>query len=226
LVMVQPGAHHRLAAALAAAETKTSGEMFCIVADEVSKYREVPIAWGAGVALLLPPAALLLGLHPWTLGSFGGGWNNAPNLGEVITETLSVYAVAQAILFAVAAFIVAIPAVRRHLTPHSLKQHRVKRTAFAHFASTGLSQVQTRTGVLIFASLKDRQVELVADAAIHKEVGDQAWNAAVAALVAGIKSPDPASGFVRAIEICGEALAEHFPSNGPHASHGDGVVEL
>ncbi len=224
--MLKPADHRRIAAAIADVESRTSGEVFCIVAAEVSKYREVPLAYGAAAALLLPPAVLLLGLHPWTLGEFGGGWAEAPNLGDAITGALTTYAGLQAILFALTAFIVAIPPVRRALTPRFLKRHRVRRTAYAHFASTGLIHAEARTGILIFASVDDRQVELVADAAIHKEVGDTAWNAAVAALVAGVKAADPASGFVRAIEICGAALAEHFPPAGAHAPHGDGVVEL
>jgi putative membrane protein len=224
--MLKPSDHRRIAKAIAEAEAKTSGEIFCIVAGEVSKYREVPLAYAAAVALIAPPAALLVGLHPWTLSTLGSGWAAAPDLGQAVSQALGAYAALQAILFALTAFIVAIPAVRRLLTPRFLKRHRVKRTAYAHFASTGLSHVETRTGVLIFASLDDKQVELVADAAIHKEVGDVAWDGAMAALVKGIKSADPASGFVDAVRICGAALAEHFPPAGPHAPHGDGVVEL
>ena len=224
--MLKPQDHQRISAAITEAEAKTSGEIFCIVASEVSKYREVPLAYAAAVALILPPAALLLGLHPRTLANVGAGWSDAPNLGQAVSQALGTYAVAQAILFALTAFIVAVPPIRRLLTPRFLKRHRVRRTAYAHFASTGLSHTELRTGVLIFASLDDRQVELVADAAIHKEVGDVAWDGAVAALVKGIRSKDPASGFIRAVEICGAALTEHFPSNGPHAAHGDGVVEL
>ena len=225
--MLKPQDHARIAAAIKAAEEKTSGEIFCLVAEEVSKYREVPLAWAAGVALILPPVALLFGLHPWTLVAFSdGGWGDAPGFGQAVSEALGAYALVQAVLFALTAAVVSIPAVRRRLTPRFLVRHRVKRTAYAHFASTGLSHVSDRTGVLIFASLGDRQVELVADEAIHREVGDPAWNAAVAALVAGVKSNDPASGFIRAVEICGAALAEHFPPTGPHVPHGDGVVEL
>ena len=224
--MLKPSDHQRITDAITRAEAGTSGEIFCIVAQEVSKYRETPLAYAAAVALILPPAALLLGLHPWTLAAFDAGWNDAPNLGQAVTQALAIYAAAQAVLFALTAFLVAIPPIRRALTPRFLKRHRVKRTAYAHFASTGLSHAETRTGVLIFASLKDRQVELVADEAIHREVGDVAWDGAVSALVAGIKSRDPASGFIRAVEICGAALTEHFPSKEPHQPHGDGVVEL
>jgi putative membrane protein len=224
--MLTKADHKKIAAAIAAAEAKTSGEIYCIVTDEVSKYREVPIAWGAAAALLAPPAALLIGLRPWALGSVGAGWSDAPNLGDVVSEALAGYAVIQALIFAAVALIVAAPPVRRALTPTFLKRRRVKQVALTHLSSTGMTQADHRTGVLIFAALKDRQVELLADAAIHKEVGDAAWAAAVAALVRGVKSADPASGFVEAVGICGAALEAHFPAKGPHAQHGDGVVEF
>lgn len=226
--MLKPEDHQRIAKAIAQAEERTSGEVFCIVVDEVSKYREIPLAWAAATALVLPPAASALGLQPWTLMPSAHGWGQGAGFSDPVTEALTYYATAQGLIFAAAAFLAAIPAVRRRLTPRFLKQHRVKRAAYAHFATTGLANVRSRTGVLIFASLKDRQVELVADEAIHKAVGDAAWTGAASALVAGIKSRDPASGFIRAIEICGAALSEHFPpgQTRPARGNGDGVEEL
>lgn len=69
--------------------------------------------------------------------------------------------------------------------------------------------------MLIFASLADRRVELVAHENIHKAVGEGPWQAAVAAVVDGIKQAKPGDGFVKGIAICGEALAAHFPPDGP-----------
>ncbi len=63
--------------------------------------------------------------------------------------------------------------------------------------------------------LADRQVELVAHEAIHKAVGEGPWNAAVAAVVDGMKRGKPGDGFVRGIEICGDALAAAFPLRRP-----------
>ena len=37
----------RIADAITEAENKTSGEIFCVLAHEVSRYREVPLAWAA-----------------------------------------------------------------------------------------------------------------------------------------------------------------------------------
>jgi putative membrane protein len=235
-MMLSKADHARVAEAVKAAETGTSGEIFCIAAGEVSQYREIPLAWAAAAALIAPPLLILFGLQPWTLID-----RYAPLSGEsdwaiggthmatqtVVMETLAAYAAFQAILFAAVALIVSIPAVRRALTPRFLKRHRVRRTAYAHFASTGLLGDPARTGVLIFAALKDRQVEIVADRGIHDAVGDKVWDAACAALVAGMKRRDPAGGFVRAIETCGAALYQHFPATGPHDNRfSDELVEL
>ena len=163
--------HANIAAAVTAAEAKTSGEIFCIAAEEVSQYREIPLAWGAAFALVLPPLLLVAGVHPWTWAvQESQGWNAVPASAQtLISEAIGFYALAQTALFAVVALFVSIPEVRRALTPGFLKRHRVRRTAYAHFASTGLINAPNRTGVLIFASLKDRQVEIVADKAIHDE---------------------------------------------------------
>jgi putative membrane protein len=182
--MLSAADHKRIAEAVIAAEAKTSGEIFCIATQEVSQYRETPLAVAAGAALILPPLLALLGLHPWTWAQPTNAWAIAPTQGveAVLAEAIGLYALAQTVLFAL---------------------------------------------VLIFASLKDRQVEIVADKAIHDAVGEPAWDAAVAALTSGMKTGDPASGFVLAIEICGDALAAHFPAQGPHENRfPDGVVEV
>ena len=45
--MLTQSDHERIAAAITEAESKTSGEIFCVLAHEVSRYREVPLAWAA-----------------------------------------------------------------------------------------------------------------------------------------------------------------------------------
>jgi putative membrane protein len=120
----------------------------------------------------------------------------------------------QAGLFLAVALIVSLPAVRRVMTPRFLKRHRVRQIARHHFVASGAKLTHAQPHILIYASLWDRQVELVAHDAIHKVVGEEPWNAAVAAVTEGMKSGKPGDGFVRAIEICGEALARHFPAEG------------
>ena len=78
--------------------------------------------------------------------------------------------------------------------------------------ATRLLGSQIGAAVVIFASLEDRMVAVVADEAIHRKVGDQAWDKAVAAVLSGVKQGAPATGFIDAVTLCGALLAEHFPA--------------
>jgi putative membrane protein len=203
--------HDRITAAISEAEQKTSGEIFCVFAREVSRYREVPLAWAAIAALAIPPLLVLAGLHQLTLAA---SWSDdSPHaIEELVLRALSTYGLVQAGLFLAVAVIVAIPGVRRAMTPRFIRRHRVRQAARHHFVAAGARH--TEPHILIFASLHDRQVELVAHEAIHRAVGEGPWNAAVAAVGDGMRTGKPGDGFVKAIEICGAALATHFPSRG------------
>src|SRR6476620_378427 len=53
----------RIEAAVRAAETRTTGEIYCVVAEESSDYHTTPLAWAAGVALLAPALLLAAGIQ-------------------------------------------------------------------------------------------------------------------------------------------------------------------
>ena len=202
--MLSEADHKRIAEAITKAESKTTGEIFCVLAHQVSHYREVPLVYASLAALLLPALAVVTGLNP-----FDSGWTEAS-----LREMLTAYAVLQAVLFLGVAVIVAQPGIRRVLTPRFLKRHRVRQVARHHFVASGARLSHAEPHILIYASLGDRQVELVAHEAIHRAVGQGPWDAAVKALIQGMSQGHAAEGFVRAIEICGEALAAHFPGDG------------
>ena len=208
--------HARVAEAIADAKTKSAGEIFCVLTHEVSRYREVPLAWAAIAAFALPPLFTFAGLN-WLVQA-NPTWTDesARATKGVILGALGSYTMLQAAIFVIVALIVAQSAVRRLLTPRFLKRHRVRQVARHHFAASGAKLSHAEPHILIYASLGDRQVELVAHKAIHDAVGDGPWNAAVQAVAEGMKEKKPAEGFIRAIKICGEALAAHFPANGPH----------
>jgi putative membrane protein len=227
--MLSEAEHVRVAEAVARAEDATSGEIVCILANEVSNYRETPLAWAAAAALIGTPLALWLGADPAWLTPWRSGWSaahvSAVNAGLV--GVLEAWALAQVVLFALVAGLVSIPPVRRVLTPPPLKTHRVHRAALQQFLATGLHLAAGRTGVVIFASRHDRRVEVLADDAIHAAVGDAVWTAAVKAVQEGMRRNDPAAGFVRAIDLCGAVLAEHFPAQGAKANAlSDRLLEL
>ena len=218
--MLTPEDHRRIEAAVASAEEGTNGDIFCVLAGEVSSYREVPIAWGAAVALLLPPAIMALASGPLFAAITGGGWTaaHASAVQSDIGFALTGYAIAQICLFGIVTVVTSLAPIRRRLTPRFLKRHRVKKAAFHHFVAAHSHVKDSETGVLIFVALVERQVEILADAAIHTQCGDAVWARAAAAIQQGMKAPDPTAGIERAIAICGEALKAHFPQAGPRAS--------
>jgi len=206
----------RISAAITEAESKTAGEIFCVLTNGVSRYREVPLLWAAVAGFVVPPLLVLLGLHRLALASIFSSWtdDSARAMEGLILRALSAYGLVQAGFFLCVAIIVAVPGVRRMMTPGALKQHRVRQAARRHFVAVGARLTHAEPHILIYASLADRRVELVAHDSIHKAVGEGPWNASVAAVVEGIKAGRAGDGFVAAIEICGAALAEHFPPDG------------
>lgn len=214
--MLSPADHDRLHAALAEAAAGTTGEIFCVVAAESAAYREVPVAWAAVAALVGPMLALALGLRPsMLLAPVQGGWT-AAQAGALEAATLSAvtgYAVFQVILFLAALAVVSIPTVRRLLTPGFVKTAHVHARAleqFAHRRHAG----RAPTGVLIYASSAERCLEVVAEEDIHEKVGEAYWSEAIKAATARICAGDAVGGLIAAVELCGRALAEHFPSDG------------
>ena len=206
----------RISAAITEAESKTAGEIFCVLTKNVSRYREVPLLWAAVAAFVTPPLLVLLGLHRLALASIFSSWtdDSARAMEGLILRALSTYGLVQSGIFLCVAIVVAVPAVRRIMTPGALKQHRVRQAARRHFVAVGARLTHAEPHILIYASLADRRVELVAHDKIHDAVGDEPWHASVAAVVEGMQAGKAADGFVAAIAICGAALAQHFPPDG------------
>jgi putative membrane protein len=199
--------------AIREAETRTTGELYCVVTEESGDYRETPLAWAAGVALLGPALLLLAGIHV-TVPDLFGGWT-AAQVGaaadRAARQALTGAILLQAALFVVTLIVVAIPRVRRALTPRGLKRDKVRRRALEQFAAKNLHLTRARTGVLIFVSFRERMAELVADEGIAAEVDQQVWDQAMAALTDGLRGGQPAAGLTAAIGLCADVLAERFP---------------
>jgi len=210
---VTPEIAERIGAAIAAAEAKTSGEIFCVLAQRTSSYRDVSLAWAAAAALILPLALLPFGLNPTWLPGLSGGWQAAHLAAGEATmgAAIAAYALSQAIVFAAVFLLTSVPLVRRWVTPRAIRRSRVRQAALHQFLAHGLHVTEARTGVLIFAALAEHQVEVIADEAIHSRVDETVWADAVAALAQGMKKDDPVGGFQAAIGLCGVVLAEHFP---------------
>jgi len=183
-----PEDERRIAEAIRAAEQKTSGEIFCVMAAASSNYRFVPIARAALIAIAVP----------LPLFYFTSLWAE------------QIYFV-QIAVFAACAMLFSLPGLRLALVPRWIKRDRASVEAKRQFAARGLHLTSQRTGVLIFASIAERHVEIVADSGINDKVAPEVWDRAVKVMIERIKQGRPVEGFLEAIRICGEVLAKHFP---------------
>lgn len=186
--MISDADKARIGEAIRQAEAKTSGEIFCVVAQVSGDYRLVPLAWASFVALLLP----------------------LPLLYFAQLATHQIY-LAQLAAFVLAVIVFSVPAVRMALVPRRVRRQFAHAQAMQQFLSHGIQNTKGRTGVLIFASSAERYAEIVADEGINSKVTQAVWDNAMAALIAALKAGRPGDGFVAAIEMCGAVLAQHFP---------------
>jgi putative membrane protein len=178
----------RIAAAIRAAEAKTSGEIVCVLARTSTDPTALPVLIAALVALALP----------WLLVA----------LTEMSVHRILVLQIA---VFFVLAAVLCLPRVRVALLPRAARRHVAHRAAMEQFTIRGIVRKKERTGILIFVSLAERYARIIADEGIAGRVPQAEWQKAVDALIAHTRDGRIAEGFVAAIEACGNVLAAHFP---------------
>jgi putative membrane protein len=186
--MISEAERHRVVEAIRAAESKTAGEIFCVITRASSGYRLVPVAWAALIALVVPLPLICLTSWP---------------AGLIYMTQLVVFLAVMAIL--------SLPAVRFRVVPRRAMHSRAHAEARRQFLAHGLHLTRERTGVLIFASVAEHYAEIVADAGINEKVTQKVWEDAVTAMVTAIGDGRPGDGFIAAVERCGAVLAQHFP---------------
>jgi putative membrane protein len=101
--------------------------------------------------------------------------------------------------------------LERLLVGRRAMDQAVRARALRAFHEHGLHRTAEGTGVLLFASLFEREAVVLGDHGIHGHVGEAGWAGAVRALVEGLRRGDPGDGFVEAVVLCGARLAEHYP---------------
>lgn len=200
--------HDKVSAAIAAAESKSNGEIVAVATPISDAYHDVALHWA-----LIPLFAVLAwaAWRPtaltWWYNFLFGGWSPDPTLSQLLT-LLMFFAVLK---FTVALLILKWMPLRVALTPGSTKHRRVRRRAVTIFKAAAERRTADRTGILIYLSMAERRAEIVADEAILKVTDDHAWGEAMTALITEVREGRPGDGICAAIERVGVVLAEHFP---------------
>lgn len=213
----------RIAAAIAAAEAGTAGEIVVIINTRPHRYTATMLAAAVLAAFVLPFIAVLAG---WVPSLLFPDWDA---LDAVTRERHGIegFAAVQALVFVGALALVAGLRLDRALTPRGLRRDRVHHAAIMQFRARGLTATQGRTGVLLYLDEAEHVAEVIADEAVFARVAAEDWGETIAALIAGIKAGRAADGLVTAIERAGAVLAAHLPPRPDDVNElPDALIEL
>ena len=179
----------RIAEAIREAEMKTSGELVTVIARSADTYLYIPLLWASLATLTLPAIIWLL---------------------PVDLQFPLLYALQLATFLGLVLLFRWNP-LKMRLIPKAVKNRRAGRLAWEQFFVQNLHLTRQRTGVLIFVSVAERYVEIIADKGINDKVTQNAWDDIVSDFANRVKVKEIPEGFLSAIGACGELLAESFP---------------
>jgi putative membrane protein len=185
-----PEREKRVLESIGRAESRTSGEIVPMVVDQSDHYLYVDFLG----ALIVQFAALLAAV--WLLPA---------------CDYLPIVAVQ--VLGLVTGFLAFrhVGPLKRLCLSASIMDEEVYERALRAFRELDLDRTADRTGILVFVSLLEHRVQVLADSGINARVKPGAWDAVVDIVLEGIRKRDLCQGLCAAIDQCGEILAQAFP---------------
>ncbi len=186
--------------ALQKAESTTTGEIVCAVASESGRYDRAEALLGFALALLL--LGLLHSLHNGGAGSWGAA------------EPLSLtWEVAVLCLGFLAGNLLGtwIPSLRTLFVPRREMEEETVRAAWSVFCSQKLASTVQRGGLLIYFSLFERRVVVLADQGALEAVGQEGVTQVRDAAVAALRQGKPLQAMLDSLSKAGQLLAEKLP---------------
>jgi len=186
----------RIAAAINKAEAPSDAEIVPYVTVRSDDYPAV--RWRGGVLGALITVALAALLREASLPFL------APYLGDGIVLAAALF------LGLLGAFTAgALPPLTRILTTSRERNRMVFRRALQAFVEEHVFATRNRTGILLFVSLLEHRIEVLADEGIDRKVDETAWMDVTDHIRRGIEEDRLTQGLLNGIDCCGRLLEEH-----------------
>ena len=192
----------RINAAVREAELETSGEIVAVLATEAESYDRGLFICALMFSFLAVCALVGFHLLPFDSHFVYFAWELPIFIvfpTQVIALMLGYYCALQ------------FPALHRAFIPHAYMQEQVDRAARSAFQSFRLSHTAAATGIMIYVSLLERMVVVLADRSINSKHDQATWDGVRDLLTKGLASESPIQGFEAAIAECGRILSKDFP---------------
>jgi putative membrane protein len=180
----------QIEARIAEAEKRTSGEIVVMVVPSSYHY---PLASMIGSSLL----AILLGIAAALLSGRESMW-----------FFLEVFGISFIVLHEL---LKRTPFFKRLFVTASDMKEEVEEAAINSFYRKDINQTVDHTGILIYISLFEHNVRVIADKGINAKVDKAVWQEIVDIIIRGIKSKGQAAAIAAAVDRCAEILTAHFP---------------
>jgi putative membrane protein len=174
------------------AETNTSAEVVVAIRPQSGRYADADYLFGALVALA---GLLFIVFNPWT-------WHPAYLL-----------PVEMVVLFVIGTLGCSVwPWLRRRLTTGKRRQRQLQEAAATLFVQEGVANTRARTGLLVYLSLLERQVEVIADVGITRDVKPDVWSRCQFELRKIGSEADVTQSLLDGIRRLGNVLSEDLPA--------------
>lgn len=178
------------------AERCTSGEIVPMV---VSRSHDYPLAAvTCCVSMVLPAALLLTNLIGQRL------WIGPQNMWLFLALFATLHALLYPLVFRS-------DRLKRFFLNRQQVEQEVEQGALAAFYAEQLHKTKDANGILLYISVMEQKVWLLADSGINAKIDQQQWDTTVADLTAGIRAGKPAEALCEAVRRVGHILHDHFP---------------
>lgn len=182
----------QLASCVREIETQTDAEIVIAVRARTGSYRHADYLCGAFVAFL---TLIFLLFSPF---EFSHYW---VAIDVVLSFVIGTYLCSRS------------NALRRLLTTEEFRADAVRAGAAAMFYEAGIANTDAEMGVLIYLSLLERRLELIADRGVLKAAPPLEWNERVYELHRAGRMPQTQT-LLKCLNDLGQLLAEHLPPTG------------
>jgi putative membrane protein len=173
-------------------ETSTDAELVLVVRARSGSYRHADYLFGA---LLAFAGLLFLLFSPFDFHEY---W----------------VAIDVALLFLLGIFVASRSnTLRRLLTSEKFREDAVRTSAAAMFYEAGIANTNAEMGLLIYLSILERRLELIADRGILKGVNALEWNQILFDLHQTGRKPEPQT-LLAGLDNLGALLRNHLPATG------------
>lgn len=174
---------------IAGMEKKTSSELVAVVTQKSGDYLYITLLITSLISLLVPFGLLFF----------------APEM-----ETKSIYEM-QLFSFMILLVLLKMPSVLYVLLPKTVLVKAAKLKAYETFRILGLQKTSNYQAVMIFVSLYEKYVEIIADSAVSAKIDNTLWQNTIDTFLENVKNNQFEEGYIQAIHEIGTLLAEHFP---------------